>query len=119
MKESQIADIKAHIWDIINQMDKTIGRDGTDDKNILSAYEHLKEAATSINKAGSDEEKKKPFSVYRTIRIDGEFDTSKHDSVDEAVSDAVAKVINDANAHNHTIDNGIQITEIIDCGDAV
>lgn len=60
---------------------------------------------------------KKPFTIYRTIRIDGEFDTRKCDSADEAVEAAVAKILNDARAHRHTIEDGIEVTDITDCGE--
>ena len=62
---------------------------------------------------------KQMFTVYRIIRIDGQFDTSKNDSVDDAVTTAVDKVINDALAHRHTIEDGVEITDVTDCGESV
>ena len=61
---------------------------------------------------------KQPFTIYRIVRIDGQFDTEKHESVDEAITEATQKVINDALSHKQTIDNGIEITDIVDCGES-
>lgn len=62
---------------------------------------------------------KQAFTIYRTIRIDGQFDTGRHDGVDDAIEAAVSKVLSDAMAHSHTIEEGIEITDIIDCGAAI
>lgn len=64
-------------------------------------------------------EEKRLFTVYRVIRIDGRFDTGKTDDVTEAVEAAVRKTIDDALSHRHTIENGIEITDITDCGEPV
>ena len=61
---------------------------------------------------------KQPFTIYRVIRIDGQFDPDRIDNAEQLVAETMAKVINDANAHNHTIENSIEITEITDCGDS-
>lgn len=60
---------------------------------------------------------KQAFTIYRVIRIDGMYDTNKIDDASQAVQEAVTKVVADANAHNHTIENGIKITGITDCGE--
>lgn len=60
-----------------------------------------------------------PFTVYRTIRIDGVFDTDKQEDVSKAIEYAIQMVISDALAHNHTIEEGITITDITDCGESV
>ena len=62
---------------------------------------------------------KQPFTVYHTIRIDGEFDTSRHEDATEAVSCAIRQVISDALSHSHTIEEGITISDITDCGETV
>ena len=60
---------------------------------------------------------KQPFTVYRTIRIDGQFDTEKTETAEEAIDIAVTKVIDDALAHTHTVENGVEISDIINCGE--
>lgn len=60
-----------------------------------------------------------PFTIYRTIRIDGQFDTSKYDGVDDIVAAAVQKVIEDTLAHIHTVEDGVEITDVTDCGESV
>ena len=88
--------------DIITDMEACLGMM----KELLQAWK------------GTDGKTPAPFTVYRIIRIDGQFDTDKHESVDQAVENAIAKVINDAMAHSHTIEDGIQITDVTDCGEA-
>lgn len=60
-----------------------------------------------------------PFTIYRTIRIDGQYDDTRHEDVNGAVEEAVAKVLNDARSHTHTIEDGIEITDITDCGESI
>ena len=62
---------------------------------------------------------KESFTVYRTIRIDGQYDTDKKDSVDAAIETAVQKTIHDALSHSHTIEDGVEVTDITDCGDSI
>lgn len=62
---------------------------------------------------------KQPFTIYRVIRIDGQFDTSKQDDADEAIELAIQKVISDALSHFHTIEDGVEVTDITDCGDSI
>ena len=63
--------------------------------------------------------KKHLFTTFRIIRIDGEADLEKNPDLESAVESAVAKVIADANAHKHTIENGVSITDITDCGESI
>ena len=65
---------------------------------------------------GKKETEKKTFTIYRTVRIDGEYDPSRT-SLEEALDTAVNKVINDARAHTHTIEEGVRICDIEDCGE--
>ena len=58
------------------------------------------------------------FSTYRIIRIDGNFDPNKVNDLDDIIERAVYKVLHDANAHRHTIEDGILITSITDCGES-
>lgn len=58
------------------------------------------------------------FTIYRVIRIDGEFDTEKIDDAEQAVQASIEKVLSDAMSHTHTVENGIQITDITDCGES-
>ena len=60
---------------------------------------------------------KSPFTIYRIIRIDGEFNPERM-STEEAFDYAITKVVSDAKAHMHTIENGLQITGIQDCGES-
>lgn len=62
---------------------------------------------------------KQPFTIYRVIRIDGQFDTSKQESADGTIELAIQKVINDALSHSHTIEDGVEVTDITDCGDSI
>ena len=62
---------------------------------------------------------KKLFTIYRTIRIDVEYDTEKLTDPNDAEAIAAQKVISDVQAHMHTIENGVQIVDIYDCGDPV
>ena len=55
-----------------------------------------------------------PFVTYRKIRIEGKYDPSKQESREKAIEAAITKVIADANAHNHTIEDGVKITNIAD-----
>lgn len=58
----------------------------------------------------------KLMTIYRTVRIDLEWDPKKTD-IDSAREQAVAKVFSDARAHMHTVENGVLITDITDCGE--
>ena len=58
------------------------------------------------------------FSTYRIIRIDGNFDPSKVNDLNDIIERAVYKVLHDANAHRHTIEDGILIASITDCGES-
>lgn len=59
---------------------------------------------------------KKIMTVYRTVRIDLEYDPARTD-IDSAREQAVEKVFSDARAHIHTAENGVRITDITDCGE--
>lgn len=63
---------------------------------------------------------KKPqlFTTFRTIKIDGVY-TGNEQDMEKVIEEAVTKVINDARAHMHTIENKIQITEITDQGETL
>lgn len=61
---------------------------------------------------------KKPFTIYRIIRIDGTYDDARGQNEQEITDEATQKVIADCNSHNHTIENGIEIEDITDCGEA-
>lgn len=62
---------------------------------------------------------KQPFTIYRVIRIDGQFDTDRQEGAEAAVERAVQKVIEDAMSHSHTIEDGMEVTDITDCGESV
>ena len=49
MKQSVLADIRARIWDLIHLVEGAVSKDGTDDAEVIAAYEHLQEASTHIN----------------------------------------------------------------------
>lgn len=58
------------------------------------------------------------ISIYRVIRIDATFDPQRM-TKESAEETAVSKMINDASAHNHTVENGLQINDIVDCGESL
>lgn len=61
-----------------------------------------------------------PFTTYITIRIDGQYDPSRID-VEEAVETAVSRVVTEAQstAEFEGDNGGLEITDIINCGEAV
>lgn len=63
---------------------------------------------------------KKPFTAYRTIRIDGEYDPKQTDS-EKAVSEAVEQVVAEArsNALYNGENNGVTVTDVTDCGESL
>ena len=89
-----------------------------DPMDVIKDMEECKHMMQELLSAWK-EDKKQSFTIYRVIRIDGQFDTSKNDSVNNAVEAAVNKVINDALAHRHTIEDGIEITDVTDCGESI
>lgn len=64
---------------------------------------------------------KQLFTIYRVIRIDGQFDTDKTESAEDAVAEAMTQVISEAlsNAQYNGEVNSVQITDITDCGESV
>ena len=62
----------------------------------------------------------KPFTTYITVRIDGQYNPSRID-VEDAVETAVSRVIAEAqsNAEFDGDNEGLEITDIINCGEAV
>ena len=62
----------------------------------------------------------KPFTTYITVRIDGQYNPSKID-VEDAVETAVSRVIAEAqsNAEFDGDNEGLEITDVINCGEAV
>ena len=62
----------------------------------------------------------KPFTTYITVRIDGQYDPSRID-VEDAVETAVSRVIAEAqsNAEFDGDNEGLEITDIVNCGEAV
>ena len=88
-------------------------------EDIISDMKACREMMRELLRAWKGEPAPQPFTIYRTIRIDGQFDTSKYDGVDEVVAAAVQKVIDDALAHIHTVEDGVEITDVTDCGDSV
>ena len=59
----------------------------------------------------------KSFSIYRIIRIDGEYDEGMHDAA-TAASEAVEHALSEASSnvqYNGTV-NGVKVTDITDCG---
>lgn len=62
----------------------------------------------------------KPFTTYITVRIDGQYDPSRID-VEDAVETAIDRVIAEAqsNAEFDGDDEGLEITDIVNCGEAV
>lgn len=96
------------------------GQNGAPDDpmDVIKDMEECKHMMQELLSAWK-EDKKQSFTIYRIIRIDGQFDTSKNDNVDDAVEAAVNKVINDALAHRHTIEDGIEITDVTDCGESI
>lgn len=61
---------------------------------------------------------RQPITIYRVIRIDAQYDPNKLEQK-EAIEHAVQKAVSDALAHKHTIENGIEVTDITDCGESV
>lgn len=88
-------------------------------QDIISDMKACREMMRELLRAWKGEPAPQPFTIYRTIRIDGQFNTSKYDGVDEVVAAAVQKVINDALAHIHTVEDGVEITDVTDYGDSV
>lgn len=62
-----------------------------------------------------NEECRKPFTAYRVIRIDGEYNPARHDEA-EAAESAVTEIINGANTHS--IVDGVRVTAVADCGES-
>ena len=62
----------------------------------------------------------KPFTTYITVRIDGQYDPSRID-VEDAIETAVSRVIAEAqsNAEFDGDNEGLEITDVINCGEAV
>lgn len=62
----------------------------------------------------------KPFTTYITVRIDGQYDPSRID-VEEAVETAVNRVVAEAQstAEFEGDNGGIEITDVVNCGEAV
>ena len=62
----------------------------------------------------------KPFTTYITVRIDGQYNPSRID-VEDAVETAVSRVIAEAqsNAEFDGDNEGLEITDVINCGEAV
>ncbi len=59
------------------------------------------------------------FTIYRVIRIDGEFDTDILDSVDESIASSIAKHIeNTVSKLDVNKNEPFSITDITDCGDS-
>ena len=54
--------------------------------------------------------------MYITIRIDYEQD-GRYENEQDAKDYAASKVIGDALCHTHTIENGIEICDIENCGE--
>ena len=59
----------------------------------------------------------KSFTTYITVRIDGQYDPSRID-MEEAIETAVDRVIAEAqsNAEFDGDDEGLEITDIVNCG---
>lgn len=55
------------------------------------------------------------FTIYRVIRIDAEYNPDRT-TRENAEETAVDKVIADANAHLHTVEDGTQVTSVENCG---
>lgn len=63
---------------------------------------------------------KTPFTTYRTIRIDGEYNPEQTDA-EKAVSEAVEQVVAEARSnalYNGEI-NGVTVTDVTDCGESL
>ena len=62
----------------------------------------------------------KPFTTYITVRIDGQYNPSRID-VEDAVETAVSRVIAEAqsNAEFDGDNEGLEITDVINCGETV
>ena len=88
-------------------------------ENIISDMKACREMMRELLRAWKGEPAPQPFTIYRTIRIDGQFDTSKYDGVDELVAAAVQKVIDKTLTRIHTVDDGVEITDVTDCGDSM
>lgn len=58
------------------------------------------------------------ISINIVVRIDAEYDTARHDAR-SAAKEAAIKVISDARAHVHTVENGIRIIDIENCGESI
>lgn len=62
----------------------------------------------------------KPFTTYITVRIDGQYDPSRID-VEDAIETAVSRVIAEAqsNAEFDGDNEGLEIADVINCGETV
>ena len=59
----------------------------------------------------------KEFSIYRVLRIDGQYDESRHD-LRSATAEAVEHALSEAHSnvqYNGEV-NGVTVTDITDCG---
>ena len=61
---------------------------------------------------------KKNISIYIVVRIDATYDSNRMDA-EEAKEASAIKVIHDAMAHTGTIEDGLQITDITNCGESL
>lgn len=59
----------------------------------------------------------KTETTYISLRIDYTFDPNRTDG-DNARQTAQEKVVSDALAHIHTVENGVQIENIENCGES-
>ena len=62
----------------------------------------------------------KPFTTYITVRIDGQYNPSKL-AVEDAIETAVSRVIAEAqsNAEFDGDNEGLEIADVINCGETV
>lgn len=59
----------------------------------------------------------KTITVYRTIRLDVEYDTGIR-TEEEATSRAIRQAVAHINAHSHTLDDRIRVISAEDCGES-
>lgn len=95
------------------------GQNGAPDdpEDVVADMEECKTMMQKLVEAWNGVEKKTAV-IYRTIRIDYEYDPTRQ-SAEEAAEYATSKVVSDAIAHTHTIENGLRITDITDCGESI
>ena len=98
------------------------GRNGAPNKltDIIADMEDCKQMMETLLHGWTQKKEtdKIPFRTVIIVQVDGLYDPSR---IDEAAAKeyAATKAINDALSHIHTIEEGLEITEIVNCGESI